>query len=634
MLTLRQQEILKHISKQEGYVTSQQLADEYEVSQRTIRTDIQCIQSELRKFGAEIKSRPKVGFRLVKSKGINLVELLNQPEQNLSESRVLAIMLLLAMYEKLTTERLEQKLQVSRNTIVADMKAVAKKVAGAGLELYAKSYDGTQLLGEEIVVRNFAFKVQGELRKLNPKFLVEINAGELAGYKLSTDSLISYVEEFIGAKLSDEAVTELRDMIPLCLRRSALNRYALPSTTSEDLSKLRAGIYSYLSEFSNVKITEGDAEYLAILFAGAQKLNQSEKFADSVARDCREFLLEYAAEVNIAIDFEDVLVKQFVVHLQTAVFRLQHDLPIENELLDEIQYASSFVYDTAKRLLHKYEVSWKVSMPDTEIAFVTIYLEALLQQYSEKERPLRVIVVCHGGMATSTLLKNRLAVCMPTLRIEKICRYEDLDKELPILRPDLILTTLGMNIPGCQCVQVNPILPSSDIKKISEALSRIAYRKRNDILISKTDNDNLSLIEELLPQEFCQFLTRLPEWKIAIRLAAAPLVRAGKITSDYAEDMIGVVKKMGNYMIFIPEIAFVHAKTDNVIENGIAALFFPDTIDFGSLTISPVKVLVVVANREENFVLTRLIRLLMQGGNIEKFKRARTYEDLKLLEGK
>lgn len=633
MLTNRQREILNYIARQEGYVTSQQLADEYEVSQRTIRTDIQSIQVELKKFGAEIESRPKVGFRLVRAKGSDLSELLEQSEEISAQSRVLAIILLLSFHEKLTTEKLEQRLQVSRNTIVTDMKLVARKVTSSSLELYARSYDGTQLLGEEVALRNFALKTQGELRKLNAKFLAEVGA-ELAQFKSVTDSLISYVEEMMGVKLSDKAVCELRDIIPLCLARSALNHHALPSSNMESLLELRAGIYSYLSEFSAVSITEGDVDYLAVLFTSSQKLNQKANPDDKVAQDCRDFLLEYAAEVNIAIDFEDVLVKQFVVHLQTAIFRLRHGLPIENALLDEIQYASSFVYDTAARLLKKVETAWKVSMPDAEIAFVTIYLEALLQQFSERERPLRVIVVCHGGMATSTLLKNRLAVCMPTLRIEKICRYEDLDKELPILRPDLILTTLGMNIAGCQCVQVNPILPASDIKKISEALSRIAYRKRNDLLISKTDNENLSLIEELLPKEFCQFLTRLPEWKVAIRQAAVPLVRAGKITSDYAEDMIGVVKKMGNYMIFIPEIAFVHAKTDNVMENGIAALFLPETIDFGSLTVSPVKVIVVVANREENFVLTRLIRLLMQGGNIEKFKCARSYEDLKLLEAK
>ena len=118
MLTSRQREILEHLVRREDYATSQQLAEEYEVSQRTIRTDIQSIQVELKKFGAEIESRPKVGFRLVRAKDSDLSELLEQSEEISAQSRVLAIILLLSLHEKLTTEKLEQRLQVSRNTIV------------------------------------------------------------------------------------------------------------------------------------------------------------------------------------------------------------------------------------------------------------------------------------------------------------------------------------------------------------------------------------------------------------------------------------------------------------------------------------------------------------------------------------
>lgn len=82
-------------------------------------------------------------------------------------------------------------------------------------------------------------------------------------------------------------------------------------------------------------------------------------------------------------------------------------------------------------------------------------------------------------------------------------------------------------------------------------------------------------------------------------------------------------------MMFIPEIAFVHATPENVIENAVSILNLKSPIDFGSKNKSTVKTIVVLANKEENKNLINLTNILIKDDNIKKFKNAKSYEDLK-----
>ena len=92
--------------------------------------------------------------------------------------------------------------------------------------------------------------------------------------------------------------------------------------------------------------------------------------------------------------------------------------------------------------------------------------------------------------------------------------------------------------------------------------------------------------------------------------------------------MIRVVETLGNYMVFIPEIAFVHAPPDNVIDNGVSVLTLKEPLEFGAKNKVTVKVIVVLANKEESKSLVSLVNILMRGNNVDKFKSATKYEDI------
>ena len=84
-------------------------------------------------------------------------------------------------------------------------------------------------------------------------------------------------------------------------------------------------------------------------------------------------------------------------------------------------------------------------------------------------------------------------------------------------------------------------------------------------------------------------------------------------------------------MVFIPEIAFVHASNKNVVNNAVSMLTLKNEIYFGDNSEVRIKSIVVLANKDENKNLIELINILTKNNNAEKFKNAEKYFDLKIM---
>ena len=146
--------------------------------------------------------------------------------------------------------------------------------------------------------------------------------------------------------------------------------------------------------------------------------------------------------------------------------------------------------------------------------------------------------------------------------------------------------------------------------------------------MEKVQNKSQSGISKILPKKYSQIGIELNDWQEAISIAAEPLIEDKKIKRQYVSEIIKVIETLGNYMVFIPEIAFVHAEPTLVIENSVSILVLKKPIKFGSKKETLVKVIVVLANKNENMNLVNLINIITKEGNIKKLKEANCYEDI------
>lgn len=639
MLTKRQRNIVLYLAKQESFITVEQIAGEFEVSARTVRNDLDGISQFLLDNGIQMEKKPRLGIRIQVEHDMDWEALFEVENSGMydQQERIYLILTRLILREKVTLDELESILNISRNTVVTDVKAAEQILILHGIDLNKRSYVGMNISGDEELIRNFLFNIyvnmSGQL-SIDPVKVILDLTGQCAEYSVK---LIRYIEERSGIQYADEALYELQAMLSASLYRAGFGKHPKESRMllqikTDPVYKI---VQEFVTEYLKIKLKQGDLCYLTMILCSTKSISDedngimAERWSDSV---CREIIQSFLEELGIERTDGNLSEKQFYEHLRTAVFRLQNHIRIVNPLMQEIQYTSSFMYELAERVLKRYEDKLWIQFPAAEIAYVTVYLEAFFQNYLVNTKKIRIIVVCNGGIATSTLLKQRIAMYLPELPVLGSYRAADIASKVKEIAPDLILTTVPLKLKGYRIIQVNPLLLQEDIRKIMEQLMKISYNHKTSHLIHKIGRNSTGKISAYLPEENCQFQQEIKDWQEAIRKAAVPLLRKRQIEPRYVDDMIKVVQNMGNYMVFIPEIAFVHAHAEYVHETSIALLNLAEAIPFGTHGKDQVKTIIVIANKEENYILSNLINVLQKNNNIEKFKQSECYQDILELE--
>lgn len=639
MLNSRQTGIVKYLSRQEDYITIAQLAQEFDISPRTVRNDLDKICDFLNYKQAVIERKPRSGIRLHVSRDYDLDDLLrfqNYRDYSLEE-RTYVILTVLILSKKTTLEELEEWIGVSKNTIVSDMKLAETMLNEHDIMLKKEAYYGMELEGSEENIRNFLFNIHIRCVGSTTVDIIKTIKDMVIAHGTVIHELMKYVENLEDIKYSDEAITELQGMLLASVHRSGMGKHVTDSPMMKQMEDDLMYFYlqKFFKKYPELEVSNGDICYMSMLFRSMKSLTRrivSQEDDKELSRICNEVVEDFSRMLDIEIGFEDELTDKFISHLKVAVFRLKNHIKISNPLFEDIQHTSFLMYGLTKKVLKQHEMEFGVVFPKEEIAYITMYFEIFYQKYADQNKKPRIIVVCNGGIATSTLLKQRLSMFLPELPVFNTYRVRDLEEKLKTVHPDFIISTVPLKLSGYRIVKVNPLLNPIDIHRITEMIDDVRFRKKNRYLINQIGEGKRTEVSELLYLEYCQFDADITDWKEAVREAARPLLYNKRIEEKYIGEMIKVVMNMGNYMIFIPEIAFVHAPPDYVNESGMALLILRDKIRFGSKTQDDVKVIVAVANKEENYMLSNLIKLLLKHDNIERIKSAGCYNDILKLE--
>lgn len=630
----RQIEIIHFLASREKHVTIKSISEMYDRSQRTIRNDLDAIEYVLKRHNMSLERKPRVGIKLNFDE-LQIEKLLSMYKNKiyLADERALLILVILMSKERTSFEELAEILQVSKNTVIQDLKTSEKLLEDQEMKITRKPYYGISLVGNEGQIRSYLLKLyKGATRNIQidiNQYLVE----GLTGYKNASMSLIEFVEESANVTYSEEAVNELELMINFSLCRISIGKsmeYSEEYIEKQKLQKNYKTLQRCLREL-NYNITESEICYFLKLFSGAKSTlgnfittnSNVDKLTVSIIQDMCDAM---NIDINLTEDLE--LKEQMSLHLKVAIFRLKNNMIISNPMLEEIKYKIPFIYSIAETILSTYEDTLKIEFPESEIAYIAMYFAALYEKNVKHKRIYKVLLVCNCGLATSSLLKTRIREMLSEIEIVDTCRLRDVEAKVQKYEFDFIISTVPLVLDDYKVIQVNPLLGLTDIEKIKKETFNRRYENSCQTLANKVKNKNYSEISILLPRKYAQIGIEINNWREAIKYAAQPLINDQKIEENYVSEMIKVVENIGTYMVFISEIAFVHADSAFVIENSVSILVLKNPIKFGSKNETLVKVIIVLANRTENMNLVNLINIITKEGNIDKLKEATSYEDI------
>ncbi|RHQ98558.1 BglG family transcription antiterminator [Peptoclostridium sp. AF21-18] len=640
MITLneRQNSILKYLYNKKDYTTINEISKEFKVSVRTIRYDLDNIEYTLKdNEKISLVRTPRYGIKL-EFKGkrdiLTFSSIFDCVEINSPEDRVIFIAINLLIGNS-KVEELANMLSVSKNTVVSDLKKAKEILNNLRINVISKAYVGTCIEGDEEDVRYAFINLYYKISNADNYKLLKMIIDDFDSVKNDIEERIHKVENKLSLEYSDTSFKELIIIIMYCFMR--MGEYSNFNYSEEYIhEKEQEEEFEAIQDaFDDKTNDKKEICYLMKWFKSAKVMSFINDKSD-VKMDSNKYLamriiedMEKYTGIDYSNDFD--FVNSVVMHFSVAMYRMQNNFKIENPLKEDIKMRLGIIYQITEDVMKKYESEIGVEFPDDEVSYMAMHFGAAFERKTQEIFDTKALIVCNSGLATAGLLSARMEVMLPQIQVEGVCRLNNLEDELKNKDVDIIISTVPIRNTDIEYVEVNPMLNIDDVLKLKKLAFNNVYEKSSEYLVSKYKGDKVSSVAEIIKKSNAAFLYDADNWRDAIAEASKPLIKSGDIKEEYVDDMIKAIEDLGTYMVFIPEIAFVHASNKNVVNNAVSMLTLKNEIYFGDNSEVRIKSIVVLANKDENKNLIELINILTKNNNAEKFKNAEKYFDLKIM---
>jgi transcriptional antiterminator/mannitol/fructose-specific phosphotransferase system IIA component (Ntr-type) len=653
-LSERARNILKRLLTDDKRLSYDKLANEFQVSERAIRYDLDEIDSFLLHSKLPpLKRQTKVEVMLDShhTHMDKLKELTSSFETSLDyflpEKRHPIILIdILLSPEKVDINGLMDKCEVSRSTIVGDIRELRKNLQNESISIAYSSSSGYFFEGSEKQLRKFGLKLittQTENLNLPHQRLIETYLPEHRETILSLfEQFISLVETDMTKSYTDVSFNHM--VVGLII---AVNRLKSGCTLEEEMNEsfLSPEYYSIqnhaaiLEDECGVRLNHSELRAIEQLFLESSLLK-----ADSVIDDnwinlnlfIIEFLEELSAVMSLPLNQSNELYEALILHLGPAINRVKNESPLKNEIIDYIQTEYEDIYLTVKAVLDRLGESQNLLFTPDEIGFVTIHIASYIEKAALINNDKTILLVCNYGVGTAKLLETMMLkhfkfTIKGTISMREL-NQQRIDEE----GVDYIVSTLpikqDLSVPH---LVVSPLLSETDRKNLQaiEASNNGPQFKQ----YSRERRVTPIMLKDLLVEETIELNVEADNWQDSVNKGGKLLEEAGKIDETYTKAMITSVEELGPYIVIAPGIAMPHASSkDGVHEVGLSLMTLTEPVNFGHPENDPVDIVLCLATTDHTShlnALKDLMAFLNDPSFIELLKNGTKEEILNKIKG-
>lgn len=564
------------------------------------------------------------------------------------ERIVLEILILISKKDFININYLEELFDVSRNTIVNDIKEIRKMLKVYNLALEYDNFAGYCIEGLEIRKRSVILNLIS-----NYEYLIKIKS-----FGLYTDEVVQeYLEilKILEKELNIKYVNTTLNYLAMLLGIIKINHFD-PIVLNEDdnLVIQNSQEYQAVKKIVGSYLDESEYNYLAlhllglrIQFAEEYELEENDYITEIV-----EFLIQEFSKITlIYFDDDDDLFNHLYTHMKQAMFRLKYGIIYQNELKDQILESYPQVSQVTRTICQKLEKKIGYPIGDDDISFIAMHFGGYLKREKRDIIHVKVLLVCLNGVATSKLLRKELEYLLGNLEIIDAVSIDDVGKYKDDV--DYIISTIPIRDQSIKnkTLQVNPILTDKDKanlisfmglvnptkndvsvteKIVSDLMEYIPTDKVNEvrkIILNRLANGNkqisietegkkIYMLNDLIKNDKILFAKSVPTWEDSVWLSARPLLEEGTIEKRYCEKVIANVNELGPYICIAPNIAISHARPEDGANGlGMTILVLEEPAYFDKNQDRPARVVVTLAapdNEQHLLALQQLSRLLME----------------------
>ncbi|WP_431088769.1 BglG family transcription antiterminator [Paenibacillus sp. 8b26] len=456
--------VLNQLVLNDSYVTVQEHAATFNVSRRKIYNDITKINDWLKESGypkiSQVRGQGLYLDEEVKVKLRTQLAVSEHPyyEYSPNERRAWIFIFMAVQEHQLFLSDFVELFQVSRNTIVEDIKKLSEEISGFQLKIVSGGSQGYNIEGNENDIRQmlihylkFVTPESGWYRIIvdssladqkSPKELLRpyllFNIHEL---RLLKSLLIEYETKF-HIEFTDEILNNLTVWFYLFCKRIRQERYiGIDPVEKEVIDSTEAikgakTLCSNLAEEMNMTIPEVEVYYIAKYFLSA-KVN----YDLNPIYENQEMKLLYHVVESMVSDFQlyaavnfsekEQMIKNLFIHLKPAYYRIRYGIKVENILHFSVEQNYPEIYRLTQKVIHHFESLIHQPVTDSELAYVAIHFGGWLRRegITLSSTRKRLLIVCTSGLGTSRILETQLEGLLSNVDIVGAVSLRDYEKK-------------------------------------------------------------------------------------------------------------------------------------------------------------------------------------------------------------
>lgn len=634
ILSQRQRRLLMYLATSDDWMTGKELAKLMDVSDRTIRTDIESIRKE----NPEILTTSKQnGYRLNRNQASEFIE---NDDLYLPQQRVVFIAVKMAVHnEGADIFRLAERLYVSESTIVNDVSILKKEITKAGLDiLVEREADIIRMIGSIHQINQILFHLIKDFSKIEKIEYTQRYFEYIDVQQIVADVLTILIEEnYFSRYLS---LRDLMITIFFICERSVLEQNYQNNSVSETNyleNQLVIRLISYLEALLNIDIAVTYQNLIIDTISNAQEMVKYEKasaefgikesqISEILSTIVSEILdiygLNFKKNINLIADLEK--------HMHIAIERTRKGIRIRNPIKEKMKQEYPFLFDIGFYISKRIMETVGIEFNSDEISFIVCHLAEAYEEVQDMgkfKNKVRVLLIAFEGKAVLKYIRRKIPWLKDQDDLEiteaiTLSELQDLKKVNSIF--DLIISTS---------------LAQTDAYK-PDLIIRPNIRSVDEFNVKSLINKELDRLKRM---NFSKFMTSFFKEKLFekdlsvndadeyLRWSVAVLIEKELVPEDFLDTVIERERLISTAMP--SQIALPHATSFNAFHSAVMVSIFKRPILWGDTVVRAAMIFAIAKPDvpELNRFYTFISKFVAEKENIDLMCKCNSFDEFSSL---
>lgn len=590
----RQVDLFNYLCGEKDYVPAKVLAQQYNVSSKTIYKDIAVLTDAITGFNVQIKKRPRVGIKVnghdqAKVKAMATLKDMQQEQPGVigispTQRRAAMVKAIILQNKQQTLKELSDHWLVSKASILNDIASINDTIAidNSGIESngYELQFNGNEEQ-RQTTVTTFVVTGADEKRLSSSQYLEQFFEPNVVKV-LRNYFVENQIEWFENVPAYYRFALQIITLVQTT--RAALGYHVQirnlqdpdDDYLSGDSTSVAANLFKTLSQLLNITFTKWDLDWLARNLSAYRIGPISNGIIPEWRATVKELIARMESLQEIKLPGRKLLQQRLMFHLPAMVLRLQKGLIVRNPLLGDIKAQYPELFGMTWYTMSFLEDRFHIELNDDEVSFVTIYFHIAINQVVTS-RSVLIVFNQHGQLRD--YVKSQIRMLLPRntkYLTTSLGNFHRIDLTGIGLIIGVNLKSLITPVPF---VGISPLFDSNDQTKLMQAYANALIKPQ-----SSQETIHFPVLQQNVDAHLIFWKDKIADKQAALDFLVSQLEAMGKVKPEFRSSIFRR-ERLGSTDLD-SGAALPHAAPTSVRSLGVVFLILQKPVHWNSVPVS------------------------------------------------